>query len=817
MVSSGEELKHLLSETGNKLLEPPSSVDQLLPLLEKAENLLSRVEQSPPESIQDTLPSFVKALIADKLFDHSDEEVKVVVASCISEITRITAPDAPYEDDQMKDAFRLIVSSFEKLHDKSSRLYAKRTSILETVARVRSCVVMLDLECNDLILKMFQHFLNSIRESHPKNVFESMVTIMSLIIEESEDVSPDLVSCLLACVRKDKKDVLSISQALAEKVLKNCASTLKSIIGEVLQTLGSTLDEYGDVVRSICQDSAAVGMKHKHDIGEHKVDKHAASRVNPASQTPKPRKRNMLILKKEADSVSTKEGHHNQSSDNINRKRKGRQFNGSEISRKKGTKRLLGSDEEHDNGNADDDLRAEGMKKPIGKTLLKAEDRENLSTVSGSKNMCEVVGNQSKKRGRKKKRDDLKDSGDELEEISDSEAKAQLRSCTKVSAGHSTNGKSAIALKAGRNISNSSGEEQEKHGNSSLKKVIKSNSVGDASSIKKQKSKKQLSSEKELSERILEKSAVKEKKKIVSSSPRPFSKSSKDKQQASNTPKTNNMVKGTPGKKPSNVKVYEAELIGLPIRVWWPQDRQFYEGVVESFDSEKKKHKVVYTDGDEEILNLKKEKWEFVKEPTGSDQDEALDDGNASASPELPLKKRVKRGMEESAAKEGKKEMVSMKGSDPSSKGKSTALKAGQKIGVGSKSGGKSGQDSKNNSQEPPVQNGKGSDDASRNAYESDGGKEKAVDTDEPNDDDLLSLKASIKPKGRVGKTKKGSDASSQEDVSGIDDKPEKVEAEGLENQQDSASNVMEDSTKKEEADAKRDDEPNEDESSVPK
>lgn len=63
----------------------------------------------------------------------------------------------------MQDVFHLIVSSFENLCDKSSRSYTKRTSILETVAKVRSCVVMLDLECDALILEMFQHFLKSIR------------------------------------------------------------------------------------------------------------------------------------------------------------------------------------------------------------------------------------------------------------------------------------------------------------------------------------------------------------------------------------------------------------------------------------------------------------------------------------------------------------------------------------------------------------------------------------------------------------------------------------------------------------------------------
>lgn len=37
-----------------------------------------------------------------ELLNHLDVDVRVVVASCISEITRITAPDAPYDDEQMK-------------------------------------------------------------------------------------------------------------------------------------------------------------------------------------------------------------------------------------------------------------------------------------------------------------------------------------------------------------------------------------------------------------------------------------------------------------------------------------------------------------------------------------------------------------------------------------------------------------------------------------------------------------------------------------------------------------------------------------------
>lgn len=35
--------------------------------------------------------------------------------------------------------------------------------MLETVAKVRSCLVMLDLECDALVVEMFENFFKSIR------------------------------------------------------------------------------------------------------------------------------------------------------------------------------------------------------------------------------------------------------------------------------------------------------------------------------------------------------------------------------------------------------------------------------------------------------------------------------------------------------------------------------------------------------------------------------------------------------------------------------------------------------------------------------
>lgn len=257
----------------------------------------------------------------------------------------------------------------------------------------------------------------------------------------------------------------------------------------------------------------------------------------------------MVIQRKEADSLSEKEKHRNPGSqsksdtasgDNnvkelfdddeanlerlrVSRKRKGRQLDGSQNSMKEEAKKRRRNKKKQHNVNLDDEQSAEGRNKVSANTSSKGEDGENLRAVSASKSMNEQVGKQSKKPGQKKKREDSEEvvrcatelSENELDGMSDSEAKEQLHLFTKVSAGDSTDAKSAITLKISRKISNASGEAEERHAKSSTKKGNKSKIIRDGSSVKKQKNKKQLSSEKDATETGVEKSAVKQKKKVT--------------------------------------------------------------------------------------------------------------------------------------------------------------------------------------------------------------------------------------------------------------------------------------------------------------
>ncbi|KAF3955839.1 hypothetical protein CMV_018983 [Castanea mollissima] len=129
-------------------------------------------------------------------------DVKVSIVSCIIEITRITAPDALYKDEQMKEIFQLIMAAFENMSHMSTCSYKKLVSILDTIAKAKLCLVMLDLECDALVVEMFQSFLKIIRSNHPPAVLSAIETIMNLVINESEDIFLDLLNSLFASAKE---------------------------------------------------------------------------------------------------------------------------------------------------------------------------------------------------------------------------------------------------------------------------------------------------------------------------------------------------------------------------------------------------------------------------------------------------------------------------------------------------------------------------------------------------------------------------------------------------------------------------------------
>ncbi|CAN6197933.1 unnamed protein product [Urochloa humidicola] len=205
---------------------PVVSSGVLTKLLEQAGLYLYQMEQSPGhEVLKAILPSFV-ALAREDLLNHEDEDVKFLLAFCLCEILRITVHDILYTDDILRGIHYLIVGTYSGLSDVNSQSFGKRVAILETNARCLLFVMMLDIQCDDLITDMFRIFLEVVSDKHDEHIVGLMQKIMFITIEESEHIHESLLSVLFFAIRKTGASVSA--RKLASNVLEHTAGKFKS-------------------------------------------------------------------------------------------------------------------------------------------------------------------------------------------------------------------------------------------------------------------------------------------------------------------------------------------------------------------------------------------------------------------------------------------------------------------------------------------------------------------------------------------------------------------------------------------------------------
>lgn len=65
------------------------------------------MSQSIDVNLESALRPLKVALVQSNLLKHKDKDVRLLVAACISEVMRIVAPDAPYDDETLKVYFIL--------------------------------------------------------------------------------------------------------------------------------------------------------------------------------------------------------------------------------------------------------------------------------------------------------------------------------------------------------------------------------------------------------------------------------------------------------------------------------------------------------------------------------------------------------------------------------------------------------------------------------------------------------------------------------------------------------------------------------------
>ena len=91
----------------------------------------------------------------------------------------------------------MIVETFQDLDNSAGSTFGKKLEILEAMAMTGTYEIMFDLECDGLILQMFQCFF-SIRKHQPDTIIAHMQSILSSCMRGRDAICRELQSRLLS-------------------------------------------------------------------------------------------------------------------------------------------------------------------------------------------------------------------------------------------------------------------------------------------------------------------------------------------------------------------------------------------------------------------------------------------------------------------------------------------------------------------------------------------------------------------------------------------------------------------------------------------
>ena len=192
---------------------------RVLSKLDEFNELLSKISQEEGQKLIWALKPAMLALIQPKFLEEPCEGVKLPVSLCLSNIMKLTAPIAPYNDDVMRRIMRSVVETFQDLDNSAGSTFGKKLEILGSIATFETYVIMFDLECDDLILQMFQCFFN-IRRHHSDTVITHMQSILSSCMRDCEAIFQELQTRVLSIWRREKlvsPVVYELAQGLVEQ------------------------------------------------------------------------------------------------------------------------------------------------------------------------------------------------------------------------------------------------------------------------------------------------------------------------------------------------------------------------------------------------------------------------------------------------------------------------------------------------------------------------------------------------------------------------------------------------------------------------
>ncbi|KAI0430446.1 armadillo-type protein [Xylaria sp. FL1042] len=184
----------------------PIATGELLRRLEKLSKELADMDQETVD--KDSLHSVAKDLASHHLLAHKEAGVKAYVASCLVDVLKLCAPEAPFTPKQLKEIFTLFVRVvLPALWNPSHAYNTQHKYVLASLADVKSILLINDVNnSEELLLELFSTFFDGISgsfksssgEQVAKDVEFHMTEVMVTLVDESASLPPPVLDVIMA-------------------------------------------------------------------------------------------------------------------------------------------------------------------------------------------------------------------------------------------------------------------------------------------------------------------------------------------------------------------------------------------------------------------------------------------------------------------------------------------------------------------------------------------------------------------------------------------------------------------------------------------
>ncbi|CAO3563672.1 unnamed protein product [Mortierella alpina] len=211
-------------------------------LLKKLKDLHAELKTMEQDSVKtSSLSAITKPLIDPSIVNHKDKGVRIYAACCIADLLRLYAPDAPYNNTNLKVIFNLFVRELRHIVNATGPYYSMYYYLLESLSVVKSIVLITDLKnADEIMVELFRNIFDDIRPQQAKNVQICMSELLQHIIDEAENLPQEIVDIILAQFLHKHKFDNPAAYRLACDLGNNCADKLQRYVFQYFLDIIST-------------------------------------------------------------------------------------------------------------------------------------------------------------------------------------------------------------------------------------------------------------------------------------------------------------------------------------------------------------------------------------------------------------------------------------------------------------------------------------------------------------------------------------------------------------------------------------------------